>query len=184
MDSASITVLSYVFGRLRGTGVSVIATSGSFEGRHDFAGMLQTRIQRLSFDESVDLARNVLGAGADRAVLRIVADLAAGDPGVLVGLRLTPAEANGDEPLSVPLRVREQRPHRRQQRECRVIDPRWAHVLDLLAVGPVYGLDRLRATAASTTSTSTICSITASSPSTAVSPASPTRLADCACTPD
>jgi anti-anti-sigma regulatory factor len=29
MDSASITVLSYVFGRLRGTGVSVIATSGS-----------------------------------------------------------------------------------------------------------------------------------------------------------
>jgi len=147
MDSASITVLSYVFGRLRGTGVSVIATSGSFEGRHDFAGMLQTRIQRLSFDESVDLARTVLGAGADRAVLRIVADLAAGDPGVLVGLRLTPAEANGEEPLSVPLRVREQRPHRRQQRECRVIDPRWAHVLDLLAVGPVYGLDRLRATA-------------------------------------
>ncbi len=117
MDSASITVLSYVFGRLRGTGVSVLATSGTLEERHDFAGMMQTRIRRLSFDESVDLARSALGDASAPAVLRIVAELSAGDPGVLAGLRLSAAEATGDEPLNVPLRLRDQAPSRRQRRE-------------------------------------------------------------------
>ncbi len=144
MDSASITVLSYVFGRLRGTGVSVLATSGTLEERHDFAGMMQTRIRRLSFDESVDLARSALGDASAPAVLRIVAELSAGDPGVLAGLRLSAAEATGDEPLNVPLRLRDQAPSRRQRREVRALDPRWGELLDLLAVGPVYGTDRLR----------------------------------------
>lgn len=143
MDSASITVLSYVFARLRGTGVSVIATSGTFEGRHDFAGLLQTRIHRLSFAESVELAGHVLGPGASRAVLHVVAELTAGDPGILTALRLTPPEVAGEEPLSLPLRVVGSSSHRRPS-DDRPRDPRLSALLDLLAVGPVYGVDRLR----------------------------------------
>lgn len=143
MDSASITVLSYVFARLRGTGVSVIATSGTFEGRHDFAGLLQTRIHRLSFAESVELAGHVLGPGASRAVLHVVAELTAGDPGILTALRLTPPEVAGEEPLSLPLRVVGSSSHRRPS-DDRPRDPRLSALLDLLAVGPVYAVDRLR----------------------------------------
>lgn len=143
MDSASITVLSYVFARLRGTGVSVIATSGTFEGRHDFAGLLQTRIHRLSFAESVELAGHVLGPGASRAVLHVVAELTAGDPGILTALRLTPPEVAGEEPLSLPLRVVGSGSHRRPS-DDRPRDPRLSALLDLLAVGPVYAVDRLR----------------------------------------
>lgn len=143
MDSASITVLSYVFARLRGTGVSVIATSGTFEGRHDFAGLLQTRIHRLSFAESVELAGHVLGPGASRAVLHVVAELTAGDPGILTALRLTAPEVAGEEPLSLPLRVVGSSSHRRPS-DDRPRDPRLSALLDLLAVGPVYGVDRLR----------------------------------------
>lgn len=146
MDSASINVLSYVFARLRGTGVSVIATIGTFEGRHDFAGLLQTRIRRLSFAESVELAGHVLGPGAARAVLHVVAELTAGDPGILTALRLTPAEVTGEDPLALPLRIVDPASNR-PPRNDRPRDPRLSALLDLLAVGPVYGIDRLRDTA-------------------------------------
>ncbi|SDO72853.1 AAA ATPase domain-containing protein [Microbacterium sp. ru370.1] len=146
MDSASINVLSYVFARLRGTGVSVMATIGTFEGRHDFAGLLQTRIRRLSFAESVELAGHVLGPGAARAVLHVVAELTAGDPGILTALRLTPAEVTGEDPLALPLRVVDPASHRRPRND-RQHDPRLSALLDLLAVGPVYAMDRLRDTA-------------------------------------
>lgn len=146
MDSASISVLSYVFARLRGTGVSVVATIGTFEGRHDFAGLLQTRIRRLSFTESVELAGHVLGPGAARAVLHVIAELTAGDPGILTALRLTPAEVTGEDPLALPLRVVDPAANRRPRAE-RPRDPRLSALLDLLAVGPVYGIDRLRDTA-------------------------------------
>ena len=57
MDGASLSILAFVCARLRGTGVSVIATVRTPEGRHDFAGVTHIHIERLSFDESVELAR-------------------------------------------------------------------------------------------------------------------------------
>ncbi|GEB47021.1 hypothetical protein MTE01_29660 [Microbacterium testaceum] len=142
MDSGSVTVLSFVFSRLRGTGLTVIATADSGGDRHDFTGMLHTRVQRLSFDESVDLARSVLGPGTAQAVLYTVAEFTGGDPGSIVRVRLTPREAVGDDPLPLPLRVTDDRARRR--RDGRLAgDPRVASLLDLLSVGPVFSFDRL-----------------------------------------
>ncbi|MDZ5145907.1 AAA family ATPase [Microbacterium testaceum] len=142
MDSGSVTVLSFVFSRLRGTGLTVIATADSDGDRHDFTGMLHTRVQRLSFDESVDLARSVLGPGTAQAVLYTVAEFTGGDPGSIVRVRLTPREAAGDDPLPLPLRVTDDRARRR--RDGRLAgDPRVTSLLDLLSVGPVFSFDRL-----------------------------------------
>ena len=146
MDSASITVLSYVFGRLRGTGLSVVASVGALDGRHDFAGMIHERVGRLDFDETVEVARAVLGPVAVPAVLQIVAEETAGDPGILTRVRLTAPEAAGDEPLPVPLRLVDATGRRRRNVQA-VADARAGAVLDLLSVGPVYGFEPLRATA-------------------------------------
>lgn len=149
MDSASITVLSFVFGRLRGTGLSVVATVRCLDGRHDFAGMAHTRIDRLSFEDSVDLARAHLGPGTAQAVLFMVAKYTGGDPRVISRVRLTPAEAAGDAALPVPLRLVDDDDGGRRRRASRPTrDDRTNAVLDLLSVGPVYGYDRLRRTAA------------------------------------
>ncbi|MDQ1084399.1 MULTISPECIES: LuxR C-terminal-related transcriptional regulator [Microbacterium] len=146
LDGASVTVLSYVFGRLRGTGLSVVATAGTADGRRDFAGMRRARIERLSFEESLDLARAVLGPTAAAAVLHTVAACAGGDPGILSRVRLTPCEAAGDDPLPFPLRLVDDDPAHRERRRRR--DPRIDGVMDLLCVGPVFGHDRLRSVAA------------------------------------
>ncbi|WP_285138323.1 LuxR family transcriptional regulator [Microbacterium sp. lyk4-40-TSB-66] len=148
MDGASITVLSYVFGRLRGTGLSVVATAGAADRRHDFAGMRHSRLERLSFEESLDLGRVVLGSGASLAVLYTVAGSVGGDPGILSRVRLTPCEALGDDPLPLPLRLVDDDSDDRKRGGRGVHDPRIAAVLDLLCVGPVFGHDRLRAVAA------------------------------------
>lgn len=147
MDSTSLTALSFVFGRLRGTGISVVATATTVEGRHDFAAMTPTRIERLSFDESVDLARATLGPGTSPAVLHIVAALTGKDPGTLARVHLTPEEGTGDDPLPVPLRLVDDpaRGHRHLSR--RGPDPAASAVLDLLSVGPVYAYESLRAAA-------------------------------------
>ncbi len=146
MDSASITVLSYVFGRLRGTGLSVVASVGALDARHDFAGMAHERVDRLDFDEAVEVARALLGPMAAPAVLHIVAEETDGDPGILTRVRLTAPEAAGDEPLPVPLRLADDTGRRRRS-VPEVVDPRAGTVLDLLSVGPVYGFEPLRATA-------------------------------------
>lgn len=148
MDSSSLTVLSFVFGRLRGTGVSVVATVRTMEGRHDFAGMTHTRIERLSFDESVELARATIGPGTASAVLHIVAAFTGGDPCVLSHVRLTSGEATGEDALPLPLRVVDD-PTRRRPRVARPTrDPRSSALLDLLSVGPIYAYDRLSTAAA------------------------------------
>lgn len=148
MDSSSLTVLSFVFGRLRGTGVSVIAMVSALEDRRDFAGLTRVVVERLSFEESVELARSVVGPGAVPAVLHMVALFTGGDPGVLCRVRLTPEEASGDAPLPLPLRVSEDVNGRRRRhvRPSRV--PLAGAVLDLLSVGPVFAADRLEQAAA------------------------------------
>ncbi|MCJ1707208.1 LuxR family transcriptional regulator [Microbacterium sp. VKM Ac-2923] len=147
MDGASITVLSFVFGRLRGTGLSVVATAGAADGRRDFAGMRHERIGRLSFEETLDLARVVLGSGAALAVLHTVAGFVGGDPGILSRVRLTPCEAAGDDPLPLPLRLADEVPGRRGRTVETFRDPRVAAVMDLLCVGPIFAHDRLRSVA-------------------------------------
>ncbi|MFJ4038681.1 AAA family ATPase [Microbacterium sp. NPDC090007] len=148
MDSASITVLSFVFGRLRGTGLSVVATVGCLDGRHDFAGMTHTHIDRLSFVDSVEVARAHLGPGTAQVVLFMVAKYAGGDPRLISRVRLTPAEAAGDAALPIPLRLIDEESGRRRRPPRSFRDPATNAVLDLLSVGPVYGYDRLRITAA------------------------------------
>ncbi len=148
MDSASITVLSFVFGRLRGTGLSVVATVRCLDGRHDFAGLAHTRIDRLSFEDSVDLARAHLGPGTAQAVLFMVAKYTGGDPRTISRVRLTPAEAAGDAALPVPLRLVDDDSVRRRRPSRPVRDDRTNAVLDLLSVSPVYAYERLRRTAA------------------------------------
>ena len=142
MDDASIVVLSFVFARLHGTGLTVLATARESGGRHDFTGMAHTRIRRLSFDESVDLARSVLGASTAAAVLYTIAEVTAGHPGTIVHVRLTPREAAGDQPLPLPLRLADDRARRRRERRT-ADDPRVTSLLDLLAVGPVFSYERL-----------------------------------------
>ncbi|MFF0910462.1 LuxR C-terminal-related transcriptional regulator [Microbacterium enclense] len=144
MDAASITVLSYVFGRLRGTGISLLATVGRLEGRHAFTGLAHTEIAPLAFEESVDLARSLLGPGAVRAVLHIVAAFTGGNPAVIGRVRLTPDEASGAEPLPLPLRLSDEEGAR--GRRGRRSSPAGvaSDVMDLLSVGPVFDLDRLR----------------------------------------
>ena len=148
MDGASLSVLAFVCARLRGTGVGVIATVRTPEGRHDLSGMTHTHVERLSFEESVELARVTVGTGASPAVTHIVAASTGGDPGLIARVRLTPGEAAGDEALPLPLRVG--RPTVRRQRalpRCSE-DPGVSAVLDLLSVGPLYDYDRLRLAAA------------------------------------
>jgi DNA-binding NarL/FixJ family response regulator len=147
VDSASLTVLSYVFGRLRGTGLSVVATAGTADRRRDFAGLRHSRLERLSFDESLDLGRAVLGSGAALAVLATVAGSVGGDPAILSRVRLTPCEAAGDDPLPFPLRLAEDESDRRGRADREFSDPRVAELMDLLCTGPVFGHDRLRAAA-------------------------------------
>lgn len=147
LDGASMTVLSYVFGRLRGTGLSVVATAGTADRRRDFAGMRHSRLERLSFDESLDLGRAVLGSGAALAVLATVAGSVGGDPAILSRVRLTPCEAAGDDPLPFPLRLAEDEEDRRGRADREFSDPRVAELMDLLCIGPVFGHDRLRAAA-------------------------------------
>ncbi|WP_278101507.1 AAA family ATPase [Microbacterium proteolyticum] len=148
MDGASLSILAFVCARLRGTGVSVIATVRTPEGRHDFAGVTHIHIERLSFDESVELARATIGAGTSPAVTHIVAASTGGDPGLIARVRLTPGEAAGDDALPLPLRV--VRPSVRRQRSmprCSE-DPRVSAVLDLLSMGPLYDYEHLRSAAA------------------------------------
>jgi DNA-binding CsgD family transcriptional regulator len=148
LDGASITVLSYVFGRLRGTGLHVIATAGSTDGRIDFAGMRREVIERLSFDESLDLARAVLGSNAALAILHSVVATTGGDPGLLSRVRLTPCETVGDDPLPFPLRLADDTISRRGRAGAVFRDSPVAEVMDLLSVAPVFGHDRLRVAAA------------------------------------
>jgi len=143
MDSASITVLSFVFGRLRGTGLSVVATAGVLDGRHDFAGMAHMSVERLSFEESLDLARAIIGPNASPAVLHTVAEYTGGDPGLIARVRLTPAEAAGDTPLPLPLHLAEDPRGGRRRIRRPALDPRISSVLDLLSVGPLFSLERL-----------------------------------------
>lgn len=148
MDGASVTVLAYVFGRLRGTGLHVIATSGSSEGRVDLGGMRREVIERLSFEESLELARVVLGSTAALAVLHSVATFTAGNPDLLSRVRLTPCETAGDDLLPFPLRLADETTGRRGRVDPAERDGAVAEVMDLLSVGPVFGHDRLRAAAA------------------------------------
>ncbi|MGN7968367.1 LuxR C-terminal-related transcriptional regulator [Microbacterium sp. 22296] len=148
MDGASITVLSYVFGRLRGTGLSVVATADVDDERHEFAGMRRARIERLSFEESLDLARAVLGSGAAPAILHTVAAAAGGDPGILARVHVTPCEASGDDPLPLPLRLTEDRPGRRGRGRGACRDPRLSAVMDFLSISPLVEFDRLRSATA------------------------------------
>lgn len=149
MDSASLTVLSYVSGRLRGTGVTILATMGSLEQRHDFAAVLRVRIERLAFEAACELAREIVGPASAAAVRHLVVMFTGGDPGVLSRVRLTEAEAAGEDPLPLPLRLSDDRGDRRRRDEYSARGPRADAVLDLLAVGPVYDYDRLRLTALS-----------------------------------
>lgn len=149
LDGASVTVLSYVVGRLRGTGLHVIATSGSMGGRAAFAGMRREVIGRLSFEESLELGRAVLGTQTAPAVLRSVVASTGGHPGLLSRVRLTPCETVGDVPLPFPLRLADDEVRGRAPGERHLRDPAIATVMDLLSVAPVFGHDRLRAAAAS-----------------------------------
>ncbi|MDR6692313.1 DNA-binding CsgD family transcriptional regulator [Microbacterium sp. 1154] len=147
LDSASVTVLSFVFARLRGTGLTVLATARGSGDHGDFTGMALTRIRRLPFDESVDLARSVLGTNTAVAVLYTVAEVTAGHPGTIVRVRLTPREAVGDHPLPLPLRLAEDRTRRRGEGR-QTGDPCVASLMDLVAIGPVFDHDRLALVAA------------------------------------
>lgn len=148
MDASSITVLSFVFGRLRGTGISLIATVSALDGRHDFAGLAHTGIEPLTFGESVDLTHSTLGPSAARAVLHIVAAFTGGNPDVISRVRLTPDQASGDAPLPLPLRLADDATRRRRSTRPSP-DPATSALLDLLSVGPVFGHDLLRVEARS-----------------------------------
>lgn len=148
MDSASLTVLSYVSARLRGTGVHLIATAETLEGRHEFAHTTHAHIDALSFEESLELARDLIGPGTSAGVLHLVALSTGGDPGLLSRVRLTPTEAAGESALPLPLRVVHDPEHRIARPPRSAMDPRASAVLDLLSVSPLYSYDRLREAAA------------------------------------
>ncbi|WP_275087498.1 helix-turn-helix transcriptional regulator [Microbacterium enclense] len=148
MDSASLTVLSYVGARLRGTGVRVLATVHTLEARLDFAGVMHTQIDALSFEESVALARDVIGPGTSPAVLHLVAAFTGGDAGLISRVRLTPAEASGEAALPLPLRVVHDPVRRARGLSRPVADPQVSALLDLLSVGPVYAYEAMRSAGA------------------------------------
>lgn len=147
MDSASLTVLSFVFGRLRGTGVTILATMGPLEQRHDFAAVPRVRLEPLEFEAASELAREIIGPASAAAVRHLVVMFTGGDPGVLSRVRLTAAEAAGEDALPLPLRLSDDRGERRRRDAFSARGPRADAVLDLLSVGPVYDYDRLRLTA-------------------------------------
>lgn len=146
MDASSKTVWAYVCGRLRGTGVSVLATVGPMGPQHAFAGLPQTRIDDLSFGEAVDLSQLFLGSETALAVLHIVVSSTNGNPSVISRVRLTPEEAAGDAPLPQPLRLADEEisHHRLAPRRG---TPAVSDLMDLLAVGPFFAHDLLRAEA-------------------------------------
>ncbi len=148
MDAPSLTVLAFVLSRVRGTGVRVLATTSSLAGRLDsFSRMTHTHIDRLSFDESIAMARSVAGSGTVLAVLHMIALLTDGDPGALSRVRLTARQASGEDPLCTPLRLVDEPRAPHQDRAPQPLDPNPPDLFDVLAVGPVCARDALRSVA-------------------------------------
>lgn len=144
MDGASLTVLSFVFGRLRGTGVTILATVGALGQRHEVIAVPHVHLEPLAFEAAAELAREIVGPASAAAVRHVVVMFTGGDPGVLTRVRLTAAEAAGEDALHLPLRLSEDRSGRPRRDGFSPRGPRTDAVLDLLSIGPVYDYDRLR----------------------------------------
>jgi len=137
MDAASSLALAYVFGRLPGTGLRVIASATRIDGRHPFWSLPQIRLAPLTHAESVEVASATLGPSTARGVLHIVAASTGGNPSAIRRVRLAPHEQAGESPVPLPLRLRAEVPPRPEEELS--IDrrnPTVHRLLTLLALAP------------------------------------------------
>lgn len=106
MDVESQELIAFLAGRLAGTALRLVATVRTVPSDGPLAALPVLRLEPLTVDESLALARSMAPEGANDGVLAILADATGGNPGALREQfdALSHAQLAGTEPLVLPLR--------------------------------------------------------------------------------
>ncbi|MDM7889606.1 LuxR family transcriptional regulator [Curtobacterium sp. RHCJP20] len=106
MDAESQELIAFLAGRLAGTALRLVATVRTVPSDGPLAALPVLRLEPLTVDESLALARSMAPEGANDGVLAILADATGGNPGALREQfdALSHAQLTGAEPLVLPLR--------------------------------------------------------------------------------
>lgn len=107
LDPASASVLAFLCARRQATGLRVVATATELPADGPFGWLEQTRLEPLDRTVSMRLAASRRLGPADRGVLSIVAIMSGGNPGAIMGAKLTAREWRGLDAVRIPLRVGE-----------------------------------------------------------------------------
>ncbi|WJX99110.1 LuxR family transcriptional regulator [Curtobacterium sp. 458] len=106
MDSESQELIAFLAGRLAGTALRVVASVRTVPADGPLAALPALRLEPLSEDDSLTLARTTAAEDANDGVLAVLAQETGGNPGVLREqlAGLSRGQLNGTEPLVLPLR--------------------------------------------------------------------------------
>jgi DNA-binding CsgD family transcriptional regulator/tetratricopeptide (TPR) repeat protein len=104
-DDLSQLALSYLAGRLAGTGLRMAMAVTPESAYTAFAGIRSVAISRLDGERAMELARAIAPADADPQTLTMVCDACAGLPGMISSTfaHLTRGQLDGLAPLALPL---------------------------------------------------------------------------------
>ena len=104
-DEHSQLALTYLAGRLGGTGLRIVMSITPESTFTAFAGIRSVWISRLDVDSAMELAHSVAPAEADEQTLSIVCDASGGLPGMIRSAitLLTRDQVEGLAPLALPL---------------------------------------------------------------------------------
>jgi DNA-binding CsgD family transcriptional regulator/tetratricopeptide (TPR) repeat protein len=104
-DEHSQLALTYLAGRLGGTGLRMLMSVTPESTFTAFAGIRSVWISRLDLDSAMELAHSVAPADADEQTLSIVCDASGGLPGMIRSAitLLTKDQVEGLAPLALPL---------------------------------------------------------------------------------
>ncbi|MFJ3027287.1 AAA family ATPase [Curtobacterium sp. NPDC087080] len=106
MDVESQELIAFLAGRLAGTALRLVATVRTVPSDGPLAALPVLRLEPLTTDESLALARTMAPEGANDGVLAILAEATGGNPGALREQfdAFSTAQLAGTEPLVLPLR--------------------------------------------------------------------------------
>lgn len=104
MDDESQLLMSFMAGRLAGTGLRIVATASSVGPDSPLCGFQRLELEPLSVDECAELASRIAPSGSDPGTLRIVAAHAGGSPTAVVEIvrGLSERQRRGEDPLVLP----------------------------------------------------------------------------------
>jgi DNA-binding CsgD family transcriptional regulator len=104
-DDHSQLALTYLAGRLAGTGLRMVMTVTPESSYTAFAGIRSVSIARLDAERAMEFARSIAPADADPQTLSMVCDACGGLPGMISSTiaHLTQGQLDGLAPLALPL---------------------------------------------------------------------------------